>query len=1795
MRKGDDVVVGEIVEFNPIDTARSLENAYREYYTSTIRFDNDDLQKQLESIARDSGYLSKGPFLEATPPYKVGKSVRDLVAEGLLCKSILSLGGGDPERFDPDRPLYVHQQRAIEKAVHDKNYVVATGTGSGKTESFLLPIINDILQEFEQEDITPGVRALILYPMNALANDQMGRLRTLLGGTPITFGRYTGDTEDDPKKALASWIDEVSRNEGSSRKEPPKNEILSRKEMREAPPHILLTNYSMLEYLLLRPEDDPFFGSAFGRHWRHLAIDEAHVYTGTLGTEIALLLRRLKARIASETGVVPKLHCYATSATMGGPDDASKIAQFAENLFGEPFTGVGKDMDVIRGEADPVTKELSSKPWGVLDLHAWDELRIALSRYEGSELSEELQSIIGRYAGSACAKQLSHAETPELGLGSVLLGELSAAALVKAVSTSPFDLSGADAISDLGIDGLSGNPESERILSSIVEVLSHAQRSRGLPVLSTRYHFFLRAPEGVFVNLATRRLFGVKLVSQDMNGITVPVYEIAACRHCGQAYILGRGESFSDGSGCQWLNPRHQGTDADEEFVPREYFRLMPEGEGIDTEGEEELWLCPLCGSLHDALEGGCHRFAHEEVPRVRIARSSTGDQTEHEAKCHHCNYQSPIAIQSARVSGEAVGSLACSLLARQIPPFEGKEDLPEDDPFASFGQDESNRRPGSIICFSDNRQDAAFLAASMDSTTTTFSHRQLVRHAVDACSRGSRGCLPSAIVDWIVERSQEGFFDSKPDHRVQAEAWVVDDLADDASRISLEGLGLIRIEPTVFIEEMRSEGGGRAVAWYLDKKLSGNPWLTVDDFSLFCRICLDSLRKDGALIVSDGVERCRRNHQKKTRSFVVDDNIAAKEEIRFAGTFGASSENNRSNFVRRYAKKIYGIDVSREDAYNILFCVGEFTVGLFKKSKKLRGLIEEKDRRHAFYPDAWMMYPHTNSDKVYRCDMCGCLTHVDSRGVCQTRNCHGTLHAMTYAEAEKIDRYYKKLYCEDALPIVVEEHTAQLSRDRAAEIQSEFIKGKVNILSCTTTFELGVDVGDLRAVYLSNVPPSPANYAQRAGRVGRRAGKPGFVITFCRLRPHDRACFDDPLREISGKTAVPLCYLNNERIALRHVFAIALSAYFRHREALGFGVDESHRFNAFLSLADDSPTGLRNLDEYLSGRPHEVEQQLRQVFGVGSGFASMLEVVNTWSWVDKLLAPMEGDESGRLTLVHSIKRDDYRRVEEELHRTHDHKKIGNLNHLLGELDEQRTISVLAEGGVLPKYGFPTDIVELDMPGQNRYLNGTKKLQLQRGLRLAVREYAPGSRVVADKRLWKSTGVKILRGRKLIYRMYGLCSNPDCKTFVWPIDNLGDESKIPCPVCGTEIKLKRKMVEPIFGFVGEEVKSGVGLRRPRSKGFAYTYFSQDWPGGAVGDELLLPGGVIETKFASNGELCVINENGRAGYWMCSVCGRTAGDRLDKKFHGDGCVKCNKQPDTYINAIGASFRSDVLQLVFRFDGAGEVDDDAWESAMWALLASASDILDIPGSEIGGTMYDIRGGGKALMLYDNVPGGAGHVERLRDNLRELLEAAYCRVTTCSCGEDTCCYGCIGSYYNQSRQAHLSRGAATRILGMLLNRKGECGIPCQSQDDPSREIADRASRGFSKVSPSAAPLDLCAYFDGPDLDGSGFSGACKLALSRCSNEEERTYLLTLAELGSDMGFEIPMIDVTFYDVDGNEAEATLAWRNARVALLNGESCDEFTDVFGKSAPIEGWRVFRMSDSQPQVVIEAVGGGAR
>ncbi len=324
------------MSFDPFAVSSHLRDNFIRYLIEShpIHEQAAGLQEQFERELQVQDRFVREPLVSAIPTYVHDRPVRDLIGRKKpprLDEHLAEMAG-----FDLDRPLYRHQVRAIERIQQGRNVVVATGTGSGKTECFLLPILDAAARA--RAEGRKGVLAILVYPMNALANDQLDRMREMIGAsTGITFGRYTSQT---PKK-----LSELSEDQRREAARSP-NELATREQIQAEPPQVLLTNFAMLEYLLLRPKDQDIF-----RHpsLRFVVLDKAHAYNGSQGIDIGLLMRRLRQRYQQKPQFI------LTSATLGSPGEEGKIADFASRLTGDVYA----KEDVITGEvADPFDRAL---------------------------------------------------------------------------------------------------------------------------------------------------------------------------------------------------------------------------------------------------------------------------------------------------------------------------------------------------------------------------------------------------------------------------------------------------------------------------------------------------------------------------------------------------------------------------------------------------------------------------------------------------------------------------------------------------------------------------------------------------------------------------------------------------------------------------------------------------------------------------------------------------------------------------------------------------------------------------------------------------------------------------------------------------------------------------------------------------------------------------------------------------------------------------------------------------------------------------------------------------------------------------------------------------------------------------------------------------------------------------------------------------------------------------------------------------------------------------------------------
>lgn len=1543
----------------PAKLAHEIEERYRRYLQTTFYFKDPGLRHSFEDALR-SGRLTKGPYLETTPIFKRASST------GRLFEDLLSV---QPEQsflksLHGERALYRHQEEAIQRVFHGHNAVVATGTGSGKTEAFLYPILLHLYREFQAGTLCPGIRALVLYPMNALANDQRDRLGKICkrlaeenSAFGFTFGQYIGETPDDENDSRRHARDHMmDRKPG---------ELVLRSEMRAIPPHILLTNYSMLEYLLLRPDDSPLFDDGRAKWWTFLVLDEAHQYRGARGIEMAMLIRRLKQRLR-EGGRAKPFRCLATSATLvGGEGDKSAVAKFAADLFGETFT----EQDVILGEVEPIPTS------GAVSLCPKDYQEISHALDGSTDAHDRLRGVVDKPG-------MTHIETEDIAKTAdrLLRQDRRVTQLRLAVTDRPAE------VQEIADHVFPDVPDKERLdaLSELVAVLLRTRDPvSNAPLLSARYHLFLRSLEGAFLSFVPD-----KVVVLDRRTVSdAALFEVGLCRECGQHYLVGTVtndklmEAVRDPSrpdfGATFFLPVDGQTAEDQE---------------TDNHAPELYRLCVHCGEIcRSKNQLKCSHNAN-----ILLEKQAGAEEREDQIpRCAVCSYQAPDPVREVVHGTDGPHAVIATTLYQELPQSRKK-----------------------VLAFADGRQEAAFFAWYLENSYKDILGRNLLLKVVQ--QQSAHAPAGSSLQDLAIGlrdvfRDRSIFPPATSNLQLRREAWLAlyGEFLTDEPRISLEGVGLARwsLEWPAWIR--------------VPHLLTTSPWMLSESESRnLVLVLLDSMRTDRAVEL----------HGDESVVLIWNDlNLqATQQRLRIGAPGGqhgvASWDGNRAKRVRFLAKLLMRITAgiternAVESAAEAVRTVWD-TLGRCDEhapTSNDRLLVPVGDARR-LNPDWWRFRAVGVDDSMFRCDTCGRIQAVSIRGVCPRHRCPGSLKEIRRRELEL--NHYRLLY-EATLPgsLRVEEHTAQLDKEKAREFQREFREGKINVLSCSTTFELGVDLGDLDTIFLRNVPPEAFNYAQRVGRSGRRSGFPGFAVTYCRRGPHDLYHFSEPQRMLAGKVQPPVLALRNERILTRHMAAVALSFFFRASR---------ERFSTVEGLFGDltSPCGVADFKSFLFSDRARIEATLRNV--VPEEIATQLGL-SDGSWAESITA-----ENSRFALAETEVASDFRtvvRLEESARNARDYRTAEWAQGRANAIAREEVLSFLSRKAVIPKYGFPVDVVELDTQRTQQNQEAFEVL-LQRDLAIAISEFAPTSRLVANKREWTSYGLKKVAEKEWEKTLYARCATHN--VFIqWK-----QGGPTPTLPCGDRLQ-PRTYVIPQFGFVTNRDKSKEPKARPARVFSTRPYFAK-----SLGHE---PGFIpmpaaspcVTVGKASPGLMVVLCEGRRGkGFYLCGSCG--AGFRNHQTRHrtpqGQDCRGTLEQV-----SLGHNFVTDVLQLRFQHapqDGMGMVSFAF--SLAYAVVEGAAEVLEVPSIDLSTTVA--HGDQHALppiIVYDNVPGGAGLVARLESEevLKRCLQAAMKRVEgACGCATNTSCYGCLRSYRNQFAHETLQRGPVQEYLTSLLSAWG------------------------------------------------------------------------------------------------------------------------------------------------------------
>jgi superfamily II DNA or RNA helicase len=1707
--------------FDPFACATSLKENLLSYMSSSLPIGNHPSQISLgeEFYEQWSKELFKGPFVEALPKYETvpalsakHKQLTAKIADGSFWSLMSQSAKLNWEHIDSkhvaflktrdrlwsrypqeqeaeatqtsvqrlwNQPLYRHQWEALRLICNDhRSIVVTTGTGSGKTECYLLPLLHLLMSEAPSERAAPGVRAIVLFPMNALVEDQMRRLRKLFfwinlaslnepGDSrahlkrQITFGRYTGDTpvneSDSNREKPSDHIEELG-------------ERLTRSQMRLEPPDILVTNFSMLEYALLRSDDQVLFQNA--RLFKMLVLDEVHTYSGTVGAEVAMLLRRLRAFLCERAGAgLPFPICVGTSATVGsGQQAASEMATFASSLFGCPIqsdqillgklnrvaTSSGSLSHERRRElADGLSKFVSKRPLLIKliggHLRVNDELDWEARL--GSEIEEFAVLVDGCWENmDAEIRNLDLLSAdPEFRaralLGLIIRNSSAVHLLVDLLQASDRSCSDLAELSAEFFPSYSTDDENrtaaQTALSLLLIVLANATID-GRAFFPIRFHHFVSEKREGFacINGACRDLgishsktdgWWSRLFLQHHRNCSVCqsiVYPIFVCRKCGFVYLQA------------WRRPDAICLPEKDDLESRScrfLFRPVTElSYSVEDLAARKRALCLSCGHWFesaDTVYGKEAQASHGtrcQTPRIIEIFEWSEDQSDYEmSECAVCE-------QNWYAGREVV-------TAPTISPFAAATLFIEE----LVSNSSAPAHLSKLIAFSDTRQQAAKLAAKLQRTNRDFVFRQLLFQLIATAGRALTA----------IELFQELFKEIRNDDRtrqllIDSPQSLHDDLALEqiladltfreltSAYHTLESLGLVRIDygPKV----LSAVAGGLVIPGSWRDSLNADAKqdllrLTLD-WGFRFRHCVDSAANKLPI-------RMAVLQQWKIFAKRVPGPRFGKKSQMEAVLFldRAEVRNPLFNFMSRLwdrsksRGRLGALDKSEFNA--LMLSIWQLFFGdneLLTVGRTSTEANREFVAFRASEPDFGALQLNINSlrlaatdpsDVAFQCDVCGRLNHYTVGNVCPVRKCQGILRAISQSEIEKRfapTRHYRRLIRERELrPLRVEEHTAEIANTKRLDIERRF-RGdddeSVDVISGSTTFELGVDLGSISTVFLANLPPRLSNYRQRAGRAGRREGMVPFVLSYVRERPHDQYFWRDLKSFISGPIPTPKFKLASEEVLKRHGFSVVLS----------FALSEYQNAGGIAGKLW-GPLW-KNLAPFLFDQKNRTMLQKRAA-ETGGDIAKSLRVL------------YDGIEEPLRSKLKAIA-------------VHDafYERLKRMEPVMAARGDEGCIKVLGDYGILPTYAFPIYVDELRLNAISPDRPPRCDLQLTRDRRISLVEYYPGRTITAGKLQIQSNGIWDGFDAKAFKRCSGcaqLFFNPNASN--------------ACIYCGKTCDSLTAVI-PWGGYYGSVVNEGA----PPEVDYDELFSSE-----VVFD----PANDPRPEFRPVGRylsVATVDANVMQTARMRQFSPRP-GSKNPLQLERRNDMRDVAAPHTPVVclALGSGqpgsvsqpyyllheFSTDIVRLHLAAGSHGQVIQSSsklaqalvenslnnqkrqwlkqnfWLTLGESLLIASARYLDIDetgSAELGITfrdeMSDACLDNRELILFDTAPGGAGYVREIATHLKEVTTLAAAILSQCACGDS--CYRCLRSYRNQWIHSRLDRHFVSEGLTAFLN---------------------------------------------------------------------------------------------------------------------------------------------------------------
>jgi ATP-dependent helicase YprA (DUF1998 family) len=1711
--------------YTPTRLINRLRQQLRSYIESAYPLSDPVLvraRRRLLEEALDGHLLAQEPYLETTPRYRTfAGSYGDLGLPAPVAGLFLQLAKTKQQHSKPEEnksilypEMWQHQADAYRRFLVDgKDVIVATGTGSGKTECFLVPLLGRLFQEAvdrPESFARPGVRALILYPMNALVNDQLARLRLLVGDESVAaafrtlgpgrrhplFGMYTGrtpypgprDASKDrervaplleyytgleeslgqelrrlgryPAKDLESFFGKdlaqaktyasgkrsgqaYTRHKFDQRlhTQPGDRELLTRQEMVRGAgtrpgvaPDVLVTNYSMLEYMLMRPFERPIFQQT--AEWLQgqgnqflLVLDEAHMYRGAKGAEVGFLLRRLRARLGINDRP-DKLRVICTSASLG--DSASALANircFAADLTGKcpedfaPVTG----KRAVPEPAAPGTAALA----GLLAGIEMDHLHAAVSP---SVLLQALTPLF-EHLGKPCP------DTGEEGILRHLFHALSGQPFVNFLLRETAGT--ARSLESLAASLFPGQAQGRKAVEVLVTLGSIAREKPGEPgLIPARIHGFFRGLHALYacINPACPgrqdrpgevavlgKLFAEPHTSCDACGSRV--FELASCRNCGSPYLQAYCPPDRLGS-LDFLWGETEGSLQALELLP-----IPPRY----AEVAEEVRIHLPTGYVDRE-----HTMPDNQVRSVWLAHGETGREPTYPrcAMCQPPGSRSRSRITDFRTKGEQPFTALIDAQFAEQPPQKADKRL------ANQGR--------KVLVFSDGRQKAARLAPALEHSHARDLFRQVLGIGAEelkkqAALTGLDKLYPAVI--WVCHARGIDLFpapdeDVFHDHLRRAKDKTLAQLIQEFNQGYLQ--------PTQsFAQQLFGEMTDRYYS------LNALALATVEEDPLvrgvFKNFPAVGLAEPEVLLLF----RLWLRLQLENRRFAPPGADLSKLGEGWERPEGMDANNSAHVVPRPLGDFLRRVLKGEEPARQVETWLPRFIreSNLFLLSNDLFYLQPRGLSLNVKLDAGWL-----------RCQDCARL-YAETLGDC----CPACLGKVVDADRDYLDArngFYRQQMLRafegtglEPFGVTAAEHSAQLtgkddeeafSKTERYELRFQDIpvgdEGPIDVLSCTTTMEVGIDIGSLCGVALRNVPPHVANYQQRAGRAGRRGRSVASVITFAHGTSHDSHYYEHPDHIISGDVNPPVVYIENQQVLRRHINAYLVQRFF-HETPLA-GADTFSLFESLGTveqfLSDGSPCCLASLREWLQSNASGLTDDIRHwVPEFSYGLNEPVDVEETItasvrSLIDALTATLPVEAFRRREQLGDLAREGLER----------------------QLSEQ-LLQTLIDRAIFPRYAFPTDVVTFwvsrpkvkgDPPHKRSF-----DYEPQRDLQIALTEYAPGSGLTIDKYRFTSAALYSPYAPEVRALLQKAQSYTACKTCGYVSLQEEAGALAACPCCRGQDLFKQRFIVP-EGFAPD-----INVRREVDRGDASAPVGratraqievQEPP--AQWDEQLYGGRLAVIARAQN--LVTVNKGvGDRGFMVCPECGRTEpvfgpgftnptllrGGRPRRHDHPleQGRTCDGKAVGPYF--FGHRFPTDVLLLRLKTEGpvlcptadepgrAGRPGRLALTSLAEAVCLAASRILQIEEGELAGNWCPVVGGGDRevyLFLYDLLPGGAGYTRLVKQSLQEVLAEAERLLAGCDCLSS--CYRCLRHFGNTHLHPSLDRHLAGTLLGHLLH---------------------------------------------------------------------------------------------------------------------------------------------------------------